>query len=189
MSVSGHKSLESLAIYQKVANDEKMMMGMALTYSLLRANDVLKVINPIPPSAVVPANQIQPTANITAPQIVTTVSTPDMIPIQSTTSPATPVTKEIQPVPQQNATETALVPVSSTDTSMTDFNLVDILKEFKDMDEDNNLLVKATHEAEMTTNFQTSTTTASLVRRHGHAPTPNFVNCKISNININIYKN
>ena len=35
MAVSGHKSVESLAIYEKVHEDEKLMMGLCLTYSLL----------------------------------------------------------------------------------------------------------------------------------------------------------
>ena len=35
MSVSGHKSVESLAVYERVQSDEKLMMGMCLTYSLL----------------------------------------------------------------------------------------------------------------------------------------------------------
>ena len=46
MSISGHKFLDSLAIYQKEANDEKMMMGMSLTYSLLHPEEVAKLTNP-----------------------------------------------------------------------------------------------------------------------------------------------
>ena len=166
MSISGHKSLESLVIYQKVANDEKMMMGMALTYSLLIPNDILKVMNPITPNTIAPANQIQPNVNITVPQIVTTVSTPGIIPVQPTTSTVTPAMKEIHPVPQQNVSETALVPGPATDISAADFNLVDILKECEYRDDDNDLLVKATKKQEVTTNFPTFTTTASVVHRH-----------------------
>ena len=40
MSITGHKSIQSLAIYQRVKEDEKMMMGMSLMYSLLRPVDV-----------------------------------------------------------------------------------------------------------------------------------------------------
>lgn len=43
MSVTGHKSLQSLAIYQRVHADEKMSMGMSLTYSLLNPEDTLHI--------------------------------------------------------------------------------------------------------------------------------------------------
>ena len=43
MSVTGYKSIESLAIYQKVRADEKLMMGMSLTYSLLHPDEVCNV--------------------------------------------------------------------------------------------------------------------------------------------------
>ena len=36
MSISGHWSLSSLAIYQRVKADEKLMMGMSLTYSVFQ---------------------------------------------------------------------------------------------------------------------------------------------------------
>lgn len=35
MSITGHKSIQSLSIYQQVKGDEKMMMGMSLIYLLL----------------------------------------------------------------------------------------------------------------------------------------------------------
>ena len=66
MSISGHKSLESLAIYQKVTSDEKMMMGMSLTYSLLRPEEITKftiqqgIQQPIQLPAIAPQNNIQP---------------------------------------------------------------------------------------------------------------------------------
>lgn len=41
MSVTGHKSIESLAIYQRVQADEKLMMGMWLTYNLLHPKEAL----------------------------------------------------------------------------------------------------------------------------------------------------
>ena len=40
MSVTGHKSVHSLSIYQKVKEDEKLMMGMSLTFSLLNPTKV-----------------------------------------------------------------------------------------------------------------------------------------------------
>ena len=49
MAVSGHKSVESLAIYQRVHEDEKMMMDLCLTYSLIQPqNASLPEIQPTP---------------------------------------------------------------------------------------------------------------------------------------------
>ena len=36
MAVSGHKSLQSLALYTRVRDDEKMMMDLKLAFSLLK---------------------------------------------------------------------------------------------------------------------------------------------------------
>lgn len=43
MSVTGHKSLQSLGIYQRVKEDEKMMMGMSLMFNLLKPEEVYRV--------------------------------------------------------------------------------------------------------------------------------------------------
>ena len=43
MLVTGHKSIQSLCIYQRVKEDEKLMMGMSLTYSLLHSKEVTEV--------------------------------------------------------------------------------------------------------------------------------------------------
>ena len=40
MSVTSHKSIQSLTIYQKVHEDEKLSVGISLTYSLLHPNEV-----------------------------------------------------------------------------------------------------------------------------------------------------
>ena len=40
MSVTGHKSIESLVIHQKVREDNKISMGISLTFSLLHPNEV-----------------------------------------------------------------------------------------------------------------------------------------------------
>ena len=39
MAVSGHQSLQSLALYTRVRDDEKLMMGMKLAYSLLKPEE------------------------------------------------------------------------------------------------------------------------------------------------------
>ena len=45
MSMTGHKSLQSLSIYQKVKEDEKMMMDKSLMYSLMHPGVVQQVMN------------------------------------------------------------------------------------------------------------------------------------------------
>ena len=40
MSITGHKSVNSLAIYQRVKDDEKMMMGMSLAFNLFKPQEV-----------------------------------------------------------------------------------------------------------------------------------------------------
>ena len=48
MAVSGHKSVESLAIYQRVHDDEKLMMGLCLNYCLLEPENVPHELPPPP---------------------------------------------------------------------------------------------------------------------------------------------
>lgn len=43
MAVTGHKCVQSLALYQRVEADEKMMMGMWLTYNLYNPNEAIKI--------------------------------------------------------------------------------------------------------------------------------------------------
>ena len=64
MSITGHKSMQSLAIYQHVKEDEKMMMGMSLMYSLLIPTDVARVIRENEPISEIKA-QCQAASNTT----------------------------------------------------------------------------------------------------------------------------
>ena len=43
MSITGHKSIQSLCIYQRVKEDEMLMMGLSLTYLLLHPKEVTEV--------------------------------------------------------------------------------------------------------------------------------------------------
>ena len=178
MSVSGHKSLESLAIYQKVASDEKMMMGMSLTYSLLHPHDLTKVVNQ--------QNVIEQTSRQLQIQEKNPIlPLPALVLVerqQNTIQALVPFD------PLQNENTTTVATSNEThDDSNYNFNLDDILSEFQDFDED--LMIKATQEAE-NVNFMTkSSKTTSLIKRNTNGPNmPAFSNCKIANININIYK-
>ena len=76
MSITGHKSVESLSIYQRVKEDEKLMMGMCLTYSLFNPQKAKMIENNIemPQNAEVPAiitpqqdlNQVPPIQKLPA---------------------------------------------------------------------------------------------------------------------------
>ena len=57
MSVSGHKSVESLAIYERVHEDEKLMMGLCLNFCLLQ--DPGKLPKEISPPQHVPLLEIE----------------------------------------------------------------------------------------------------------------------------------
>ena len=192
MSVSGHKSLDSLAIYQKVASNEKLIMGMSLTYSLMRPEEVLR-LNSNPPQAP-PARAI---ALIAAPQ---QISEPILAsPAPSTSVISTPSKQVNTPdITSSNEITTslptphnALLPVPDVNPSSDlNFNIAELLKDFEDMDDDE-MLIQATQQAEMNVIQKTAmTTTTSVIRKNTTAPSqmPNFMNCKIANININIYK-
>ena len=45
MSITGHKGVDSLAIYQRVQSDEKLSMGISLTYSLLHPEEAIMLRN------------------------------------------------------------------------------------------------------------------------------------------------
>ena len=45
MSITRHKSVDSLAIYQRVQSDEKLSMGISLTYSLLHPEEPIMLRN------------------------------------------------------------------------------------------------------------------------------------------------
>ena len=47
MSVTGHKSIQSLASYQRVREDDKMAMGISLTYSLMYPTEVQALLDVI----------------------------------------------------------------------------------------------------------------------------------------------
>ena len=188
MSISGHKSLESLAIYQKVASDEKMMMGMSLMYSLLCPEEVAKLVNPtaeIPPIGSAPVNVPQPVIQQNA------LPAPEYIcPIQPSASLVSNLPMDNPNEKQKTSTE--IVPFNATDTDQNindmDFNLSEIINEFQEMEDDNELLIQASQQAEKSVMVTKKSSSTALIKKTP-PPIPTFGNCKIGNININIYKN
>ena len=45
MSVTGHKSIQSLFIYQKVCEDDKLSMGISLMYSFMHHSEVRALLD------------------------------------------------------------------------------------------------------------------------------------------------
>ena len=55
MSITGHKSVNSLAMYQRVHGDEKVMMGVSLAYSLFHPQEVQQALQQTKQRAIAPA--------------------------------------------------------------------------------------------------------------------------------------
>ena len=170
MSVTGHKSLQSLSMYQRVKADEKMMMGMSLAYSLINPVEVQNALEDVPNFETedpTPARQIIASAD----QDEKHAQDPfgkNLIPLETAVQPY---------IPQENMAEGDM-----------DFNLMEIINEVNDED----LMIAATQMEKEYENRVMSTKTA-VVRRNqsSDVATNPFSNCKIGSIgtiNINIYK-
>ena len=178
MSITGHKSVDSLAIYQRIKSDEKLMMGMCLTLSLLRPED---------------ASMIQ---NRTDSPQVSKIALP---------APAAPTSTNVLPschqnskdlIPLENAITPYQPPVSADTTNLDLMALIADVQSEEIPDEE--LVLAATQcESEMLPTSQmllpvtTTSTSATTVMRKITNPTPTFTNCTfgtIGTLNIHIHK-
>ena len=118
----------------------------------------------------------------------------------------TRVPSATQSIPQQSAMVTfqldkneenikndkSLVPFNPQEDSPPGFDLAAILKNFQEDNDDEDMMVQATQSAESSTSETTAVVTKSssaLIRKNNNTTqVPSFSNCKIANININIYK-
>ena len=67
MAVTGHKSIQSLGIYHRVKSDEKLMMGMSLSFNILKPSEVQSVKNAMRSQIIQPEQQnAEPTPVIEA---------------------------------------------------------------------------------------------------------------------------
>ena len=185
MSVSGHKSIDSLAIYQRVKSDEKLMMGMCLTFSLMRPEDAIVMKNTtnqdnttqnVPALPAPPIQQPTTTLAVVLPQPNIDLGN-QLIPLESAISPFT--------LQEQNEND--------------DFDLMSLLQEVENDDlTDEQLVLAATQcEAQVPENDNlrpavpfTTTTTTALMRKVTN-PAPTFTNCTfgtIGTVNIHIHK-
>lgn len=171
MSVTGHKSMESLAIYQRVAEDEKLMMGMWLTYNLLHPNEALALQTQNEPNQ----QEITPAEQPALPPLPTDLANLQMVPV----NPANPTMSREQPIAQAGPSQQA--PPSP------DFDLQALLQEFNDDDTINNEVVVAAQQVEHQYSIQ-RTAMVKKIASPRRNQVPSFSNCKIGTVNINIYK-
>ena len=195
MSVTGHKSIQSLCIYQRVKEDKKLMMGMSLTYSVLNPNEVTEVkaalrrqrelaeiendldlhdddnsnqsVPALPPPPAKKQKNMDPPPHALDPNI------PQLVPLESALQPYTPPPQNIQP-----------------EVNTPDFDLMEIVSEFEGVNDDQLVPVATQIENASTT----SLTKAAIMKKNSpKLPplTPTFNNCTFGNIgtlNIHIHK-
>lgn len=204
MAITGHKSIHSLAIYQRVSADEKMMMGMSLTYSLLNPQEVYQlkiaeqlkenqqkqaeieaaVIHALPPAPMV--LQPLPLQNIPPPRNDNQVHALDpqnnnILPLENALVPYNPNEKKENPAHGEEAAP--------------DIDYLEMLCEMEN-DDENQALTMAVQQIEeqMAANMSSNTTTTStkaLMTKKNLTTGPTFSGCKFGNIgtlNIHIHK-
>ena len=169
MSVSGHKSIQSLSLYQRVKTNEKLMMGMSLAYSLYHANAV--------ENSVVDANDFD---------------VPAIEPPKENVQPEHPILPNVQK--QIIPVETAVVPYHQPQDDTTgiqeDFNF-DIMDIINDVNEQEMVLAATQMEQQITEDSSKTKTTSVIKKPASPLKMSPFTNCKIGSIgtiNINFYK-
>ena len=177
MSVSGHKSVESLALYQRVHEDEKMMMGLCLTYSLMNPHNAKKAIE-APPADY----------NLTPFPSTSAHTTPRKMPTPLKEIQM-PVPNEGAVVPYNNNIEKNPIPAQAESPN---FDLMELLSETIDGVNDDELVMAAAQydETVVPSAKITTTTSNTAVMKRSH-PTTTFTNCTfgtIGTLNIHIHK-
>lgn len=209
MAVSGHKSIHSLAIYERVAANEKMMMGMSLTYSLLNPEEVyqLKIAQMMKehqqnqpnaiqgpmPQALPPPASLQPFAVPHAPNL------PAIVPAQVDQNnlplhALDPANNNILPldnalVPYDGNPKQPNAPVPTNE----DVDYLELLCADMNDDDENQALTLAAEQIEqqMSLNTTTSTKCTTNTALMKKAPVTTFTGCTFGNIgtlNIHIHK-
>ena len=168
MSVSGHKSIQSLSLYQCVKTNEKLMMGMSLAYSLYHANEVENAVRDatdfdVP--VIEPAKQIQPEAHaLENPQ-------PQIVPVETGLQFYNQAQNDIT-LPQEEF----------------NFDIMDIIN---DVNEQEMVLAATQMECEISEESLKTMTTSVIRKPASPLKMFPFTNCRIGSIgtiNINVYK-
>ena len=187
MSITGHKSLDSLAIYQRVRADEKMCMGLSLTYSLLKPEETRRIQATEEYKAIMMGEKIPKTS---LPIAANTLQIRDQ-PLQKSPERHAMDPKNNQIVDLNNALETYVPPTrQSTPSGSPNF---DILQLMSDLEGDNDIMLAAS-QYEQSSNSTTTTSKTAVVQKKSspRVPMPMFAGCRFGNIgtlNIHIHKN
>ena len=207
MAITGHKSIQSLAIYQRVKEDEKMMMGMSLMYSLLRPADVMRVTSECRPHFETQLDT-QQQLQIQAPPVQQAVALPSNLQIQPQ-MPKENFHSAMVPIPPpvqiENRSQSAPTPVMQNekpniepenavipfDANINENQFGSFLQMLMDDEGDNDLLMAAT-QLEQKDNEKRQKSTAVVKKSSPkHSLESALVGCKIGAIgtlNIHIHQ-
>lgn len=203
MSITGHKSIHSLAIYQRVQSDKKMMMGMSLLYSLLNAEEVHHLkITMEQQKAQTPALLNNPVLqaienNIPPLPLPPPVNVPQLHALDPRNKNILPVKNALVPFNPTANQATAPKPASvstppETNAAQNDINILDLLCSDMDNDNENQALSIAAQqiEAQLSANNTTSMSKTAVMKQV-KPPVTTFTGCSFGNIgtlNIHIHK-
>ena len=184
MSVTSHKSIQSLAIYQKVKADEKLNMGISLMYNLLNPEDALQIhekmrndhqnpadeqpaLEPPPKKLAIEAKQNQPERHTLDPKNT------NILPLDTALQPYKP------PEP------------AGTISSVPDFDLMQIISEIENDEEGDNDIIMAATQFEAQNYGNAVSSTKFLAKKTSPKKYVNtFAGYKFGNIGtLNIYIN
>ena len=195
MAITGHKSLQSLAIYQRVHSDEKMSMSMSLTYSLLNPEETFKLKNSSEYRAIMNTPkaikiQNQPNRiNANVPVSIPAILPAPNMPITPQTPPSKPEPHALEManiLPLDTALEPYVPPPAQTPKNQSP--QFDILQLLSDAEGDNDILMAASQ-------FEynnTTTTNKTAIMKKTASPKfhnqPMFSGCTIGTLNIHIHK-
>ena len=180
MSVSGHKSVELLALYQRVHEDKKMMMGLCLTYSLMNPHNARREIAeqsewaPTPQLPMLPSTSYQQDPKL--PQ-TNAIQVKELVPVNKAIAPCTPNVSTNPP------------PAINTSAN---FNLMELLSETIDEVNDQDLVMVTTQcEQALIPNTKIMTNTSNTAVMKCNNPQTTFTNWtfrSIGTLNIHIHK-
>ena len=207
MAVSGHKSIQSLALYQRVSDDEKLMMGLKLTFSLHHPKKAqeLAAIN-------IMQDDENPEENVQEPpkkqmkeyhmkhqfkmqsqlcQVLNKLNHHSIHTLDPRNNNILPLESVLVPY-EANQNEVHIAQEQQEVQSSSDFNF-DLLQMITDAEDDEQLVMAATQvENQMCENKSTTSLKMALMSKRNSPRRPQvFQNCtfgSIGTLNIHIYK-
>lgn len=187
MSVTGHQSLQILAIYQRVRSEEKLTMGMSLMFSLFKPDEVAGVRKYI-------ADQLQREEEAKKNENV--VALPPPPPVQLPAATPHPEPHAMDPTNNNILSlESALVPYqqnkNETKSEIPEIDDIDWMEFLADNNDDQMLARAATEVENKLALPQNTTNTSNTTIMNKTIPQTTFTNCKFGNIgtlNIHIHK-